>query len=178
MMEGQCEGRYKDTVSDIVKFNDLSNNSREVRGFEHPLIKLYSNLLHEEYAEEYLPAVAAESVEETLDALADIVVVALGHIHAMGFNPEEVMRAVNESNLSKFCYSEEEARQSVDSYIQDARYQDVSYIERDGVYVIVGRKVGADTSALKILKGINYQPPKILPIVYREYFENSEEENA
>lgn len=166
-------------VADIVKFNELSGNARTIRGFDHPLIKLYKNLIEEE-TQELSDEFEKQNLNGTLDALADTVVVSLAMIHCLGFDPEKIMNIVNSSNLSKFCNTLEEAVASVEAYDNDPLYKDVCYIEMAGKYIILGRKEGADTTALKILKASTFINPEqqLDQEIYSTYFSDDEESNV
>lgn len=100
---------------------------------------LYMKLIWEEY-EETLEAYNAmdgspESKAEVIDGAIDLIYVATGLIHAMGFDPQPFWDEVQASNMSKFDRLP------------------------DGSYVVQRRGDG------KILKGPNYFPPNLLKIV-------------
>lgn len=61
---------------------------------------LRTNLLVEEVCE-YLDAVAKDDRAEILDALADIIFIAIGTAITYGFDIDEAMYRVTQSNLSK-----------------------------------------------------------------------------
>lgn len=143
-----------DALQPVVDFNETSGNTCEKRNLDSMLPMLYENLLAEEY-DEFL---SAKTLEDTLDSLADITVIAAGMIHVLGYNPNEVMKAVNESNMSKFCDTESDAIKSVEQYEGDSRYVNVHYRLVNGRYVIYGQKLGGD--GWKILKGIHYHEPQ------------------
>lgn len=140
----------------IVNFNELAGNAREKRPLAHPLVQRYLDLM----AEEYLELDEATTVKDTLDALCDLVVVAKGCMHVMGYDPDECMKVVNDSNMSKFCFNKKDATASCESYEDDDRYEQVCCEEIDGVWVIKGLKAGEEGGAFKILKGTHYHGPK------------------
>lgn len=147
-----------DKIDEVLYFNHLSGNDEKPKGFNSDLAKVYKSLVLEEVEE----LMEAETLEDQLDALGDLFVVVTGGIYALGKDPHTVYGRVNQSNFSKFCDFEDDAVSSVEAYKDDERYEDVHYIKRDGIYVIVGRKAGTEeSSAYKILKGIHYQPPKL-----------------
>ena len=48
-------------------------------------------------------------------------------LHIKGYDPELVLKVVNDSNFTKFCKTVEEAKASVRAYINKPRYQNVKY---------------------------------------------------
>lgn len=144
----------------IVEFNEIAGNEVRPRGLDHPLVKMYLDLIEEEY-QEILDGVESGSLKETLDGAGDLIVVAAGLIAALGYQPAEIVSIINDSNFSKACNNEVDAIKSVNSYAADERYIDVCYRKIGERYVIFGRKRGGPVDAFKILKGINYESPKI-----------------
>lgn len=116
------------------------------------------NLIDEEYFE------LAEALDngdrvETLDALGDLLVVVSGAAYRMGVNPDELLKRINDSNMSKFCENKDDAIASVLKYADSTEYEGVHYRKVGDYYVVMGYKIGA--SQPKILKGIHYQEPKL-----------------
>lgn len=66
---------------------------------------------------------------------------------------------VHTSNMSKFCSTVEEAERSVKAYEGDTRYSDVRFKVVGDLYVIYDHKTS------KILKGVNYLPPRLEDLV-------------
>ena len=62
--------------------------------------KMYLNLIEEEYTE-LKEAVAADDLNEQLDALIDILVVTIGAIHSAGFDGEGAWKEVMSTNFAK-----------------------------------------------------------------------------
>lgn len=88
---------------------------------------------------------------EILDALGDLLWVTIGMIHNMGYDPEEVLRTIAESNESKFCYNLQDAKASVNRYVE---------LGTDAYYWLEGDKwVIKRMSDHKVLKGINFKEP-------------------
>lgn len=150
-----------DNLKQIVKFNEIAGNTCEKRPLDHPLVERYADLM----AEEYLELDEAKTVKDTVDALCDLIVVASGMMHVMGYDPNKMLAEVNESNMSKFCFNKEDAIASVDAYEDDNRYVDVHYEKRGDAYVILGHKAGEEGGAYKILKGIHYREPNLEEMV-------------
>jgi predicted HAD superfamily Cof-like phosphohydrolase len=63
--------------------------------------KLYCDLIHEEYNEEFKLALADNDRVEQLDALIDILVVTIGAIHSGGFDAESAWKEVMNTNFAK-----------------------------------------------------------------------------
>jgi len=149
-----------DAITPICHFNNIAGNHRTKRSLDHPSIKLQTNLIQEEMDELRQAYLEGDEVG-VADALADLTVVVGGMLHKMGLNPNDVMKAVNNANLSKFCSTPEEAQESVDTYRDDARYTDVHYVEEEpNVFVIKGRLAIHPDGDLKILKSVYFQPPE------------------
>jgi hypothetical protein len=145
-----------DPFEGIIGFNRKAGNTSEYRELDSAEVICYKNLVDEEHRE-LEEAFAAGNRKEVVDALADIIVVAVGMLDQMGYDPYEVMRIVNESNLSKFCQEgiQADAIETVLSYKDDKRYKDVRVHTNGSVW---GEVVA--TGSQKILKSINYKPPQ------------------
>ena len=63
--------------------------------------KLYCDLIHEEFNEEFKTALENNDRVEQLDALIDILVVTIGAIHSGGFNAEAAWKEVMRTNFAK-----------------------------------------------------------------------------
>jgi len=77
----------------IVRFNE----DRKLKTFNGAAE--YSMLLEE--LQEFYSAVAEENEHETVDALCDIIVVAVGAIHKLGYTPEDALRETVEEITSR-----------------------------------------------------------------------------
>lgn len=133
------------------------------------LVKLRMDLIREEM-KELEQAVQEKDYIETVDALADILYVVYGMGASIGTDLYEAFRLVHDSNMSKLCKSEEEAKKTVEWYINafekgEQPYDSPSYrLSDDGGYWVVFNK-----SSGKILKSINYHPVDLKPIMDKEY---------
>lgn len=99
---------------------------------------------------------------EVADALCDIMYVVLGAGHAFGLDLDKLFVEVHESNMSKLCKSENEAKETVEWYKKnETRYKNPSYrkSEHGELWVVYD----ADTS--KILKSINFKNPELKKIM-------------
>lgn len=117
------------------------------------------NLLAEEL-EEFLQAIKNNDIVEAADALADLQYVLSGAILEFGLGDvfEDVFNEVQRSNMSKACFSIEEAQKTVDFYLKKDGTE--SYIlEKNGKFIVLRK--GDD----KVLKSINYSPANIKGIL-------------
>ena len=78
----------------------MSASDQTVGKLNDEQLKLYLNLITEEY-DELRVAVANKDKVETLDALLDLIVVTVGAIHSIGVDAEGAWKEVMGSNLSK-----------------------------------------------------------------------------
>ncbi len=74
---------------------------QSVGEFNEAQFKLYTDLIHEEFNDEFLAAVRAEDRVEQLDALVDILVVTIGAMHSMGVDAEGAWKEVMSTNFAK-----------------------------------------------------------------------------
>lgn len=110
--------------------------------------------LVEEETRELREAVEAKDYVEMVDALADIIYVVDGFAHSLGVDLREAFRLVHESNMTKLCSSEEEARETVEWYkANETRYDSPTYRKSSG-----GKWMVYNESTGKALKSIHYHP--------------------
>lgn len=84
--------------------------------------------------------------------------------HIKGYDPEEVLRIVNDSNFSKFCKTVEEARASKAAYTKKKRYSNVTYTKIGKYYVLSGDDE-IHGAKQKTLKSINFYEPCFLNLI-------------
>jgi len=110
-------------------------------------------LIREEMSE-LEEAVKNKDLVETVDALTDILYVVLGMGYGINVNLDQAFKIVHESNMSKMCLTEEEAKETVAWYkIHQVRYTTPTYrVNSAGNYVVY------DEKTRKILKSIYYKP--------------------
>jgi predicted HAD superfamily Cof-like phosphohydrolase len=84
---------------DQAKFMKACDQS--VGSFNEAQYKLYCDLIHEEFNEEFKVALENNDRVEQLDALIDILVVTVGAIHSGGFNAEAAWKEVMRTNFEK-----------------------------------------------------------------------------
>jgi len=124
------------------------------------LVKLRMSLIDEE-VNELREAMKNHDMTETLDALADILYVVYGTGISLGFSLDTAFDLVHQSNMSKVCHTEEEAKETVEWYkkyyllgTKKLVYDTPAYkLSPDKKYWIIYNK-----STGKILKSINYKP--------------------
>jgi hypothetical protein len=85
----------------------------------------------------------------------------LAHIEAsarsLGFDFDADMDAVNASNMSKFCHTEAQARETVKFFNRIGVSTELRHI--DGFIAVVSAEDQPNFPAGKLLKSVNYQPP-------------------
>ena len=123
---------------------------------KHPKMIVTSLVLIREEVTELEEALLNKDLAETRDALADILYVVYGMAYRLGINADADFSLVHESNMSKFCNTEEEAQQTVAHYQQ--RYAANASPYPSPAYRFDNwRWVVYESSTGKILKNINYK---------------------
>ena len=126
------------------------------------LIRYRLSLVKEEF-EELVDAVKNKDFVETIDGLADLLFVTYGFFSSIGIDADKAYDIVSESNMSKLCKTEEEAKKTVEFYLQEnpQRYDSPSYRRSDdNVNWVVYNK-----STMKILKSYKYTPANFTNIM-------------
>ena len=120
------------------------------------LLKLRYSLIKEE-ADEIKEALEKKDYGEIIDGCCDVIYVALGLMDAMGIDGDKAFQYVQDCNMSKFCDTEEDAKKSVQKYLDDKNCvydsPDYRYNEKSGKWVIFNKSTG------KILKAYHFKPP-------------------
>lgn len=134
--------------------------------FEHPikenvdrqifenksLTDLRLKLIQEEF-DELKEAIQNKDIVEVADALTDILYVVYGAGHAFGINLDKTFKLVHSSNMTKSCENIEEAKETLEFYNGDTRYNSGYKLSKDEKrYIIYDKNTG------KILKNKNYKP--------------------
>ena len=109
------------------------------------LVQLRLDLIKEEVAE-LEEAINENNIQETMDALGDILVVTYGAFDAFGIDGDKVFDEVHNSNMSKLCNTEQEALESVEWYSKLSDYDSPAYRPEGEQYVVYNKNTG------KILK--------------------------
>ena len=143
-------------VQSHIKPNlDIFQNNQKLINYRLSLVK-------EEF-EELQDAINNKDFIETIDALTDIQYVVLGFYSALGIDADKAFQIVHDSNMSKLCKTEEEARQSVTNYLKERpqRYDSPNYRRSDdGIFWVVFNE-----STKKILKSWKYTPADFTEIM-------------
>ena len=120
------------------------------------LVKLRLDLIQEEF-DELKEAIKNKDFTEVRDAIGDILYVVYGAAASFGIEANKDYELIHNSNMSKLCVSEEEAKETVEWYQNKYSKNELPYDSpcfrksNDGKYWVVYNK-----SSGKILKSINY----------------------
>jgi predicted HAD superfamily Cof-like phosphohydrolase len=126
---------------------------------ENPkLVELKEALIVEE-VEELRQAIRDEHMIEVADALGDILYVVYGAGIAFGLDMDEIFSLIHDSNMSKLCNDEDEAKDTVlwykEKYENNESIYDspaYRYDAKSAKFVVYNERTG------KVLKSINYKP--------------------
>jgi predicted HAD superfamily Cof-like phosphohydrolase len=118
------------------------------------LVEYRTSLINEEVGE-LNQAVKDKDMKETIDALADILYVVYGMGASLGIDLDRAYNIVHDSNMSKLCKTEEEAKETVEWYLKnEKRYDSPKYrLSKDEKHYVVYNE-----STQKVLKNIHYKP--------------------
>lgn len=159
-MEQQNISEYKNPFTLVKQWREAMGLPSNNISVNDERMTLHRSLFLEEM-NELLYAIDTNDIEEVKDGFADIVFVLTGMLCELGVNPYEVMSKVYESNMSKICNSEEEARQSVDAYAKGnhpnkkgEKIECVFEKTTKDKYVVKRKSDG------KVMKSINFVEPK------------------
>lgn len=118
------------------------------------LVKYRLDLILEE-VNELKDAIEKKDMKEVIDGLADILYVTYGMGTSFGINTDKAFEIVHNSNMSKLCINEEQAKNTIEWYKKnEPRYDSPTYRLSDNkkYWVVYNESSG------KILKNINYIP--------------------
>tara|TARA_Y100000389_G_scaffold203848_1_gene253737 strand:+ start:2711 stop:3298 length:588 start_codon:yes stop_codon:yes gene_type:complete len=157
---------FKTNFEKVSNFNNvagvtkLENITPVIVESNKELVNQMYSLIDEE-TKELREAIDNNDVVEIRDALADILYVTYGMGFRLGIKMDSDFEIVHSSNMSKFCTTENEAKQTVEKYLNkyttgDSTYDSPYYekIPNNNLWVIRNRSTG------KVLKNINYTPVK------------------
>lgn len=133
----------------IIQFNETGGNKV---GEVDPLLE--RKMINSELKELFEDGILAGDPKETMDGAGDVMVVFVGTIWKLGLWDKfpAILKAICESNMSKFCDTEEEAKDTVDHYKDLGVETSYTLVEKYNKYVI------KDTKG-KILKSIKFKKP-------------------
>lgn len=135
------------------------NPQRDIWSKSPTQVEYRLSLIREEVGE-LEDAIKGHDLIETVDALTDILYVVYGAYTAFGVDADKAFELVHNSNMSKLCKSEDEAKETVEHYLKDTRYNPAYKPSDDGKYFIV-----YDQSLGKILKSVRYSPVDLSELV-------------
>ena len=123
---------------------------------------LRMSLIQEEAVTELTAAINERNLVKIADAIGDGLVTLYGAANDMGLDADAIMAIVHKANMSKLCFSEDEAKLSVERYKAGdgfhGKSEPINAAYRasalDGAFVIYD----ADTG--KTLKGAGFVPPE------------------
>lgn len=122
------------------------------------------HLIQEELAE-LVEGIDNKDIAEIRDAVADILVVTYGMAHIMGIDADKDMAAVQESNLSKLCKTNEEIEATLQFYQQEKGLDVYAGGEIPEAYIKSSKdQTGSDGKfypAHKFLKNTIWHEPKL-----------------
>ena len=136
-----------------------NHNTHQLNVFDNEkLIKLRLALISEEF-QELQDAIKERDFTEVRDAISDILYVVYGTAASFGIDADADYKIIHNSNMTKLCKTEEEAKETVKSYekqYQDGKspYDSPAYKKAadDVHYIVYNESTG------KVLKSINYTP--------------------
>ncbi len=160
--------RFKKDKSNFQKIVEFQE-AFEMKSFKNPitkadidenpdLMKLRLALIDEE-VQELKDAIKTYDITEMRDAIGDILYVVYGAGQTFGFDADVDFAKIHDSNMSKLCKNEEEAKETVKDYEDKfkagkSKYDSPYYYKHPEYdYWIVKNK-----STGKVLKSINYTP--------------------
>ncbi|MCO4756612.1 MAG: nucleoside triphosphate pyrophosphohydrolase family protein [Oceanospirillaceae bacterium] len=122
------------------------------------------HLIQEELAE-LVEGIEKQDVTEVRDAIADVLVTTYGMAHILGIDADADMAAVQESNLSKLCKTEDEIAQTLAYYENEIGIEVYAGGELPKAFIKSAKdQNGKDSKfypAHKFLKNINWHEPKL-----------------
>jgi predicted HAD superfamily Cof-like phosphohydrolase len=132
---------------------DIAETNRKLCDFRISLI--------EEEFNELKDAIKTNNFIEIRDAIADILYVVYGTAVSMGINADADFAIVHESNMSKLCDNEEDAKATVLDYERKIAEGKCPYKEPVYIYrADIGKFIVKDKPTGKVLKNIKYKKVK------------------
>ncbi len=140
-----------------IQFGVKTHDAPQLKIFESDpdVVSFCMNLIREE-TKELEQAVSDKNIVEVADAIADSIYVLCGMSARLGINMDEVFEKVHNNNMSKFCPSEEDAKMSVQYYLDhpELGYDSPNYRKStdDKLWVVYNQ------STKKVLKSVSWTP--------------------
>jgi predicted HAD superfamily Cof-like phosphohydrolase len=161
----------KSNYEKVIEFNRAfqldvpSGPQPELFTKDPALVRLKLDLIREE-VKELEDAVKDHDLRETVDALADILYVVYGAGITFGIDMDKAFDLVHQSNMSKLCPTEENAKETVQWYKEKyekgtSPYDTPDYRRDDnsGLFIVYNKSSG------KVLKSITYKPVNLDPVL-------------
>ncbi len=157
---------FRTNFEKVIQFNETaqvdragSADTQSVFTARPALVKSCLALITEE-VRELNDAVNANDLTETRDALADILYVVYGMAYRLGIDADRDFALVHDSNMTKFCTSEDEAKATVAQYrakfeAGTSPYDTPAYRRAttgENLWIVFNESTG------KVLKNMNYKP--------------------
>lgn len=160
---------YRSNFEKVIQFNELAQVERATAEETSTVLSARPGLVNAclalitEEVRELTEAVAANDIVETRDALADILYVVYGMAYRLGIDADRDFGLVHESNMTKFCTSEEEAKATVEQYrakfaAGTSPYDTPAYrraTSDPNLWIVFNESTG------KILKNMNYKAVRL-----------------
>ena len=163
------ENEYVPFVSEVEIFNDTfgkPNNYTPIIPNDQKLLDFVVDFIYEE-TEELKEAIEQKDIVEVLDAICDILYVAIGNATMVFGLKGRLLDAFNEvqaSNMSKTCKTYAEALETIDFHLEQ---HGPCYTKQVGDVWIVYRERDD-----KVMKSINYFSPNLEQFFTKEEIEN------
>jgi NTP pyrophosphatase (non-canonical NTP hydrolase) len=163
------ENEYVPFVSEVEIFNDTfgkPNNYTPVIPNDQKLLDFVVDFIYEE-TEELKEAIEQKDIVEVLDAIFDILYVAIGNATMVFGLKDRLLDAFNEvqaSNMSKTCKTYTEALETIDFHLEQ---HGPCYTKQVGDVWIVYRERDD-----KVMKSSNYFSPNLEQFFTKEEIEN------
>lgn len=146
---------YNNAYEDVETLNRIIGNLSKVPRSE--LRKKLHNalLLVQEELEETQEALSKENYTEVLDGAVDLLIVTVGLLQilkANAFDTEGAIQETNQNNLSKFCTTEQQVRDTFDYYEKRGIICSLSFDDRSGLFAVKNKQTG------KLLKKVGFVP--------------------
>ena len=149
-------------VYDVARMNvDFGNQEGSLSNIDWEKLKTQVSCIPEEL-DELAEAIKTKNSKEVRDAICDILVFTLGAAHIIGMDVDADMEEVYDSNMSKFCETQEQLDATIKKYadmgvVVHACGQFPKAYVRSSFDQTVGNKTYPKD---KFLKGVNFFEPK------------------
>lgn len=147
---------------DVTELNNCIGNPKgDMDNLDWDALGSQLALIKEEF-EELIDAVTQHNITEVRDATADILVTTYGMAHRAGFDADQDMQVVHQSNMSKFCITRDEAAETAMAYEKLGLNVTFRYLKNGSTAVISAKDQSVNGKFYpkgKLLKSINFKEP-------------------